>query len=847
MKKSKDLLRTKWRSLSAVIALSACLFSFTACDKYDLDETTPEGWGASIYSYLAEDGHYKNTVRLIEDLDLKEVLAKTGSKTMFVADDDAFERFYSNNSWGVRNYDQLSLAQKKMLLLGAMINNSYQINSLSSIEGPVKGQCMRRLSSQTIYDTVSVVKVKDLPNMTPEARTHNTTWAKFDGRDNIVLMRDMTITPMIHFIEEQMADNKITNDDYNFLYNYTTERQAGDASVNGKKIVQQNIKCSNGFIHKVEDVMLPLQNMAELIASKPNVSLYNKLLERFCAPFYAGDAAVKQYNYLFNQSVDSIYQKRFFSEKSQDGRPLIIDDDNIVAKSYLKFDPEWNQYYSGLAIPSANAALEKNMAVMMVPSNAALENYWNNEAGKVLKDQYGSWDNVPNDVIVELINNNMLSSFVESVPSKFGSILNDANDPMGVDKADIDSVWLGCNGAVYLTNKVYSPTSFVSVLYPAIVNETMKVMRWAVEKNQYNVYLNSLNSRFSFFIPLNKAMLDYIDPASYGKTKTQLYRFHYDATKTIPVWASVYEYDMDTREIGDSIREERDEFALKSKLRDILDNHIVIGNVEDGNRFYKTKAGTEIEVANVSQGANGMTVAGSLQLDGTYSGPLHVSYIYDQTAMGNGKCYILDKEPIMTTRKSVFDVLSEHEEFAEMRKLIEGSSLLETIHDEKHACTSTNLNCFNTYHYTIYVPTNETILKLQEEGKLPTWEQVDNWEEGSPQHQRDSLAIENFIKCHIQDNALFIGAQPQEEDGYETAYIGESGKFDRVFTTLTKDDIIIKKTQTDTKPCKVIKKAGLYNIMAREYQLEGTDKNTATSVYTTSSAVIHLIDGSLMK
>ncbi len=847
MKKSKDLLRTKWRSLSAVIALSACLFSFTACDKYDLDETTPEGWGASIYSYLAEDGHYKNTVRLIEDLNLKEVLAKTGSKTMFVADDDAFERFYSNNSWGVRNYDQLSLAQKKMLLLGAMINNSYQINSLSSIEGPVKGQCMRRLSSQTIYDTVSVVKVKDLPNMTPEARTHNTTWAKFDGRDNIVLMRDMTITPMIHFIEEQMADNKITNDDYNFLYNYTTERQAGDASVNGKKIVQQNIKCSNGFIHKVEDVMTPLQNMAEVIASKPNVSLYNSLLERFCAPFYVGDDAVKQYNYLFNQNVDSIFQKRFFSDKSQDGKSLRVDDDNIVAKSLLKFDPEWNQYYSGLAIPSANAALEKNMAVMMVPSNAALENYWNNEAGRVLKDQYGSWDKVPNDVIVELINNNMLSSFVESVPSKFGSILNDANDPMGVDKADIDSVWLGCNGAVYLTNKVYSPTSFVSVLYPAIVNETMKVMRWAVEKNQYNVYLNSLNSRFSFFIPLNDAMLDYIDPASYGKAKTQLYRFHYDATKTVPVWASVYEYDMDTREIGDSIREERDEFALKSKLRDILDNHIVIGNVEDGNRFYKTKAGTEIEVANVSQGANGMTVAGSLQLDGTYSGPLHVSYIYDQTAMGNGKCYILDKEPIMTTRKSVFDVLSEHEEFSEMRKLIEGSSLLETIHDEKHACTSTNLNCFNTYHYTIYVPTNETILNLQKEGKLPTWEQVDNWEEDSPQRQRDSLAIENFIKCHIQDNALFIGAQPQEEDGYETAYIGASGKFDRVFTTLTKDDIIIKKTQTDTKPCKVIKKAGLYNIMAREYQLEGTDKNTATSVYTTSSAVIHLIDGSLMK
>lgn len=847
MKKNKDLLKTKWRSLTVAVALSACLFNFSACDKYDLDETTPEGWGASIYSYLQEDGHFNNTVRLIDDLDLKEVLAKTGSKTMFVADDAAFDRFYASNSWGVKNYDQLSLSQKKMLLLGAMINSSYQINSLSSIEGPVKGQCMRRLSSQTVFDTVSVVNVQDLPNMTPESRVHNSTWAKFDGRGKVVLMRDMTITPMIHFIEEQMVNNKITNDDYNFLYNYTTDRQPGDASVNGKQIVKQNIKCSNGFIHQVEDVVTPLQNMAELIASKPNVSLFNSLLERFCAPFYVGDATVEQYNYLFNQNVDSIFQKRFFSEKSQNGRPLMVDDDNIVVKSYLKFDPEWNQYYSGLAIPSANAALEKNMAVMMVPSNAALQNYWDNEAGKVLKDQYGSWENVPNDVIVELINNNMLSSFLESVPSKFGSILNDANDPMGVDKADIDSVWLGCNGAVYLTNKVYSPTSFVSVLYPAIVNETMKVMRWAVEKNQYNVYLNSLNSRFSFFIPLNNAMLEYVDPASYGKNKTQLYRFHYDPTLTNPVWASVYEYDMDTREVGDSVREERDEYQLKAKLKDILDNHIVIGDVEDGNTYYKTKAGTEIKVENVAQGVNGMTVAGSLQLDGSYSDPLRVSYIYDQTAMGNGKCYILDKEPLMTTRKSVVDVLAEHEEMSEFLNLLRGSSLLETIHDEKHACTSTNLSCFNTYHYTIYVPTNETILKLQNEGKLPTWDQVAEWEEGTPQHKADSLAIENFIKCHIQDNALFIGAEPLEEDGYETAYIGESGKFDRVFTTLTKDDIIIKRTQTDTNPVKVLKKAGLYNLMAREYQLDGTDAKTANSVYTTSSAVIHLIDGSLMK
>ena len=108
MTTSKNLLKMGWRGTSCVVALSACLISFTSCDKYDLDKTDPEGWGASIYSYLAEDGHYTNTIKLIEDLDQKEVLAKTGSKTLFVADDDAYARFFSNNKWGVSRYEQLS-------------------------------------------------------------------------------------------------------------------------------------------------------------------------------------------------------------------------------------------------------------------------------------------------------------------------------------------------------------------------------------------------------------------------------------------------------------------------------------------------------------------------------------------------------------------------------------------------------------------------------------------------------------------------------------------------------------------------------------------------------------------
>lgn len=84
------------------------------------------------------------------------------------------------------------------------------------------------------------------------------------------------------------------------------------------------------------------------------------------------------------------------------------------------------------------------------------------------------------------------------------------------------------------------------------------------------------------------------------------------------------------------------------------------------------------------------------------------------------------------------------------------------------------------------------------------------------------------------------------EEEYETALIGSNGKFARVRATLSNSDLTIKTSLNDKTPRKVVKTPGLYNLMAREYQLEGTDLLTATRVHTTSTAVVHLIDGPLI-
>ena len=838
------------------------LSSMTSCRDYDLDETTPEGWDQSIYSWLDGQGNFTNTVRLINDLGYKDVLAKTGSKTLFVADDEAFGRFFKKNDWGVKSYEQLSTAQKKLLLFGSMIDNSYQLHALSSTEGPTEGECMRRVSSVSIYDSVSVLLKKDIPDAIY--------WQIYRDRDSLVVMHDMTPAPMIHFIERHMANKQITNDDYDFLYNYTTKRKSGDASVNGAQVVDQNIRCLNGFINRMSEVMVPLPNMGDLIASKPNTTIFAHLLNRYSVLDYCGDEVTRAYNAARGTNVDSVFQLRYFSSRSQGGRTFnATHNQKSKANGELKFDPGWNSYYI-LSNASAETAMQQDMAVMLVPSDEAITEYWENGAGAALRKSFGSWDNVPYSTLTEFLKANMLSSFISSVPSKFQFILNDAADPMGITKEHIDSVWLCCNGAVYLTNHVFTPTSFVSVMYPTVVDQNMSIMHWAIEELNYGAYLNSLNSRYSFFLPSNDALLEFIDPASYGKPQLQMLRFHYDANrKGNEVYASIHNIDPDSGIPGDSIGvytnsggKNLDSNPILNRLYNILDDHVVIGDVEDGHEYYRTKGGSTLRVRNVEQGAQGMIVEGSRQVNGE-TASIPVSLVYDQTNGGNGKTYILEQGPVLGTSKTVLNLLGQHPEFSRFRELLEGSDLWETIHDKRFACSDTCISVFNNFHYTVYVPTNESLDKLIADKLLPTWDDVEEIDstttEGKEMKDKMTKQINEFLRYHIQDNAIYIGADNTsandtfDKDGttsaeYETAFIDKKNKtFNKlkVITDKSGSSITVVDKAGNTRRV-MTEKAGLFNLMAREYTYGNSDKSSASIIHNSSSAVIHLIDGPLM-
>ena len=794
----------KWAYSLCAISVSG---AFCACSEdYKLDESNPGWLGTNIYEVLETRGDYKNFVKLIDDLGYAEVLGQTGSKTLFVADDAAFDEFYKNNVWGIHSYDQLSLSQKKILLNSAMINNAYLLEMMSSTEGPEKGACLRRETAADVTDSVPHFNADELPFSYNSGDKDY--WSRFRNPDKggIYLALDATTPMMTHFLPAQMSNNRITDKDFEIIMG--EKREKNDAFIYDCKVIEQDITCQNGYINRLDKVLVNPQNMAELLRTNGQTNIFSHMIERFSAPFY-DEALTNRYRLLYGNSVDSVFQKRYFSKRSQGNNELANDrgtdpvsNPNGNKVNYaLNFDPGWNEYRA-----DAQTEKENDMGVIFAPTDSKLYNYFftENGGGRFLLEAYANEymkdvensedydhifkaiDQIPLNVIEALLNNLMKVSFNNSVPSKFETIKDDAQDPMLDDThlPFIKDVLLANNGAIYVMDEVLTPAKYASVSAPAYVGTDMHIFNYAIQQDNLDVqsnfyaYLLAMSARFSLFVPQDDNFW-YIDPVSFalqsGHQRALL--FEWDAKNNVPkCTAYSYTYDYTTKQgvIGDKLAAVSiSDKEWKNRLRDMLETHTIVHSsdsdfisgkgraidetetgIECDRHYFMTKNGTPLYVYsdNTPDARRvGCEVGGGWQVQ--HDDQCSVIRFDDKTRQtngnGNGFAYQIDR-PMTPTIESVFSTMyNNQEEFGEFFNLCQTDEEVLRAIDIKNASdikkysvfinnkglpaydyvtgnqitTATNVKYFNNYRYTVYIPTNAAVLDAIDRG-LPTWQQI---------------------------------------------------------------------------------------------------------------------------
>lgn len=873
----------------------------------------PASLGGSIYEELKNPnqdhltGTFNTYLRLVDDLNYSSTLSRTGSKTVFPANDEAFDRFFKSNKWGVSRYEELSTSQKKLLLYSSMIDNALLVGMLSNVsggtDGITSGLGLKHPTSVSVIDSIS--HYYD-PTQMP---ANNSWWTKY-FKTGIDVVCDNTRPMMVHFTREQMVNNNITtigdNSDFSILTGEAYDEASKPAYIFNDRIINRDITCMNGYIQQLQDVLLPPGNMAQVLRDENETSIFSRMVDYFAAPYYDA-ATTNQYNdwAIANNAPlkDSIFQVRYLSSRSQNASLVVDPSGNTMGQGrYLSYDPGWNQYYPAHANTSSIDYSITDMGAMFVPCDAAIKKYFlPGGSGAFLIDIYGTKDNTEANLLENLdsmyvknpqvisafIKNLQKNSFVETVPSKFESIINDASENMGMNidylKKNSDGKYdikIANNGVIYILKDMIAPDEYQAVLAPASSYPDMRIMNWAIQDRKYlgvdfKFYLLAMSANYAFFIPEDEAFnAYYIDPTSLGHQKPEVLHFYYNGKKNPVVRCDRYYYDVATGTLGDRIGEVADISQRSSQLVDILNYHTVLmesGETFGKNKYYKTKHGGEICLQ--GNGEAGSSVVSGAQIDNG-AAPSVIKAVYNEK---NGTAFRVSNI-IQAPQNSVAKTLKNNDQFSEFYEACAGFSATDIlkwagISDEtnsfgtteqdqyiiftstygtgknaiKKACLDENVKMFNTYNYTLYAPDNAAMEEAYANG-LPRWSEIqalfEEYGDEAPDNVRAEVleqikAIREFVRYHFQSISLY--ADKTVEGGtYQTLATNELGLAREIKVSGGNDKIVV----TDGAGIQHIVDANaagmVANAMARDYWFNSSALS-ATAITTSSFCAVHEI------
>ncbi len=469
---------TKFKS---IVILTSLLLIIISCidDHLDPKYERPDWLAGKLYTQLLAEEDLSTFAQCIELTGFDAIINVSGSYTVFAPTNEAFSKFFASNS----NYgkiEDIPIEELTKIVKYHIVQNPWSKNQLRTLD---------------IYGWIDTL---DLNNDEPRGFKRETLLldknrkygVKEGNQDNLVIVDTLQsnwtrrvatdsrkYAPI--FFPEYFNIYELNAGDYEFYFNRPFEGDTNLYFANAK-VVSAEIFAENGFIYKVDEVVNPLKNAAQIMADEQGTNRYNEflnLLNRF--PEF-------QYN----------EQKTLDQEGAEQG--LVVDSLFDLTYPELTF----NINSEKTKPPTGTYGLPQDVTIryhhgIMAPTNTAYENF-ENTYFKIPRG-WGSINGAPEHIKRIVANTHM--SINPIYPTDFNEgFYNGEADVVKLNESNIIDKEFGSNATFIGLNEAIVPRVFSSITGPVYLQQGFSKVMFAIEQAGLSAALKRPNKTYSFFV-----------------------------------------------------------------------------------------------------------------------------------------------------------------------------------------------------------------------------------------------------------------------------------------------------------------------------------------------------------
>ncbi len=434
---------------------------FLRCEQeFDKYYKVPDDLIGTVLDVLQENGDYTLFCQALEMVDYADIIGKTGNFTVFAPDDSAFGVFFKET--GYNTLEDIPEEELRSIIMYHIVFWSYSKYKLLyglGIEDETAEYTTDYFKKETRYK----------PLVTTEEDSKGRSYNVYHG------YKYLPVFSSEYFLEHKLDAG------LNYSFFYPGSAFTG-LNVDHAGIEEYDVPAQNGWIHRVNQVLVPPDNHEQILNKHAEFGAFYELLN---------DRAI----YVYNDQATR--QQKGDGDVNNDG-----DIDSLFTKSY-----NFNSETYSLDDENVGGNGQNLTLALFVPDNNALQLFMaeNTRGYSSIQDFDKYWINW---YLVHYIGYNYWPTQLAVMTTEWKMPLASVTREGNISQSNIVFSQMASNGQFYGINTYLLPKSFETAAGPIFGNKDFEWFCELLIFYDVDILLNNEDIFYTVFAPTNEAMAD---------------------------------------------------------------------------------------------------------------------------------------------------------------------------------------------------------------------------------------------------------------------------------------------------------------------------------------------------